>query len=213
MVIIMRPFPIEQMNNICPGYEYYTRNYCPGQFRISNGELNLTNHMRMLWEQHITWTRMVIQDIVQDSQNLDVDTNRLLKNPMDFELALRPLYGGVISSQFRDLLKSHLVIAAQLVKYAKAGNNKAAADTERKWYLNADEIASFLGHINPYWSEAAWKTMMHEHLALTKAEAVDVITKNYAESVPLYDNIEKQALKMADMMAEGIIKQFPTKFS
>lgn len=54
--------------------------------------------------------------------------------------------------------------------------------------------------------------MLHEHLKLTKSEAVDILTGNYAEGIKLYDKIEKQALKMADVMAKGIVKQFPGKF-
>jgi hypothetical protein len=46
--------------------------------------------------------------------------------------------------------------------------------------------------------------MLHEHLALTKSEAVDLINKNYAAAIAVYDEIEKQALMMADMMVEGI---------
>ena len=54
--------------------------------------------------------------------------------------------------------------------------------------------------------------MLHEHLALTKSEAVDMLTKNYAKGISVFDAIEKQALEMADFMTEGIIKQFPNKF-
>ena len=50
--------------------------------------------------------------------------------------------------------------------------------------------------------------MLYEHLARTKSEAVDILTNNYEESITEYDEIEKQALKMADVMAEGIVKQF-----
>lgn len=106
------------------------------------------------------------------------------------------------------MLTSHLVIAAQLVKAAKAGDNKAAADAEKQWYANADEIANFLGSINPYWSQEDWKMMMHQHLVLVKAEAVDMITQNFEAGIQVYDEIERQALEMADVMAEGIIKQF-----
>lgn len=55
--------------------------------------------------------------------------------------------------------------------------------------------------------------MLHEHLALTKSEAVDILTSNYAEGIKVYDEIEKQALKMADVMAKGIVKQFPENFT
>lgn len=57
-----------------------------------------------------------------------------------------------------------------------------------------------------------WKTMLYDHLVMTKSEAVDMLAKNYKAGINIYDEIEKQALKMADVMAEGIVKQFPDKF-
>ncbi|MBW9146595.1 acetylglutamate kinase [Clostridium sp. CM027] len=162
----------------------------------------------MLWEQHIVWTRMTITSIIKDLPDVDFVTKRLLRNPTDFKLVLKPFYGDEIASQFSELFKSHLVIAAQLVKAAKAGYSKEAADAEKRWYANADEIAVFLARINPYWSQENWKTMLYEHLAMTKAEAIDILTNNYERSIAVYDEIENQALKMADVMAEGIVRQF-----
>jgi len=194
---------------ICP----YSTSWLLGQrysppTSISKAEVDLMNVMHMLWEQHIFWTRMTITSIIKDLPDVDLVTKRLLRNPLDFKRVLKPFYGDELASQFSDLLKSHLVIAAQLVKAAKAGNNKEATDAEKRWYENADEIAVFLGRINPYWSQEDWKIMLHEHLRTTKAEAVNILTNNYEESIREYDGIEKQALTMADMMAKGIVKQF-----
>jgi hypothetical protein len=175
---------------------------------ISKSEVYLRNVMRMLWEQHIVWTRMTILSIIKDLPDVDFVTKRLLQNPIDFKKVLIPFYGDEIASQFSDLLTSHLVIAAQLVKASKAGYKNEASATEKSWYKNADEVAVFLNRINPYWSEQNWKTMLYEHLKLVKSEAVDILTNNYIQSIVDYDEIEKQALKMADVMAEGIVKQF-----
>lgn len=203
---------VGQVICIRPEYGYYPPSLYPAPMGISKAEADLKNYLRMLWEQHVVWTRLTILSIVFGLPDVDLVTNRLLRNPKDFESALKPLYGDKVASRFADLFKSHLVIAAQLVKAAKAGDNKAAADAEKSWYANADEIAAFLGSINPFWSEKDWKTMLHEHLALTKTEAVDILTKNYAEGISIFDKIEKQALGMADVMTYGIVKQFPNKF-
>lgn len=208
-------YPIATANFYCPysRYEGYGQSYFPISAKISKSEADLINTLRMLWEQHIVWTRMTIISIITGLPDVNLVTQRLLRNPVDFEKALKPFYGDRIASKFRDLLNSHLAIAAELVKAAKAGNNEAAANAEKRWYANADEIADFLGRINPYWSQGDWQTMLHKHLELTKSEAVDILTGNYAEGIKLYDEIEEQALKMADVMAKGIAKQFPEKFA
>ncbi|MFL0197747.1 acetylglutamate kinase [Clostridium sp. WILCCON 0269] len=204
--------PGSNFNCLYSRYGDYNESYSTIPTKITKSEVDLINTLRMLWEQHIVWTRITIISILAGLPDVNLVTQRLLRNPVDFEKALKPFYGDRIASQFRDLLKSHLIIAAELVKAAKAGNNQAAANAEKRWYANADEIANFLGRINPYWSQGDWQTMLHEHLKLTKSEAVDILTGNYAEGIKLYDEIEKQALKMADVMAKGIIKQFPRKF-
>lgn len=205
---------------MCPmGLMFCSVQGCQDMYRSSNvhggisrGELSLNNILRMLWEQHVYWTRMTIMGIVEDLPDVDLISQRLLRNPNDFANALRPFYGDEIAAEFVNLFTSHLAIAAELVKAANMGNSKAAADAEKRWYANADEIAGFLGRINPFWSAKEWKRMLDEHLALTKTEAVNMINQNYAASIAVFDEIEKQALMMADMMVEGIVRQFPNMF-
>ncbi len=180
--------------------------------RISQAELDLSNQMRMLWEQHVVWTRLTILSIANDLPDVNLVTQRLLRNPQDFARVLEPLYGPDIACEFARLFTDHLVIAAELVKAAKAGNDQAAADAERRWYANADQIAAFLARINPYWSCAEWQTLLHQHLAMTKAEAVDILTGNFAAGIAVYDDIERQALVMADIMTRGIVRHFPLRF-
>jgi hypothetical protein len=54
--------------------------------------------------------------------------------------------------------------------------------------------------------------MWHDHLKLTKAEAVARLTKNYTADIEVFGQIENQANMMADSWAYGIVKQFPDKF-
>lgn len=180
--------------------------------RIGGAELDLNNSMRMLWEQHVTWTRLTIISMAFGLPDVDLVTQRLLRNPSDFAAALEPFYGRETAAKFAQLLTEHLVIAAQLVAAAKRGDTAAAADAERRWYANADQIAAFLASINPHWSQAEWQTMLYQHLSLTKSEAVDILTGDYAAGIAVYDEIEKQALMMADVMTAGIVRQFPRRF-
>jgi LysM repeat protein len=180
---------------------------------ISKSEQTLNNYLRLLWEQHVYWTRMVILSMAFGLPDVDFATNRLLRNPKDFEAVLKPFYGEAIAANFAELFTSHLAIAAELVKAAKAGNSAAAADAEKRWYANADQIAALLGSINPYWSAQEWQKMLYSHLAMTKTEAVDILSKKYENSISTFDAIEREALNMADIMTQGIVKQFSQYFS
>lgn len=175
---------------------------------ISAEEQRLHDQFRLLWEQHVYWTRMAIVSILMSLPDEEYVSNRLLRNPKDFEVALRPYYGEINSQKFEELLTSHLSIAAELVKALKAGNNIAAADADKRWYANADQIAEFLGSINPYWSVQEWKKMLYDHLSMTKEEAAAIMDKRFEDSIYIFDAIEKEALMMADTMTQGIVEQF-----
>lgn len=177
---------------------------------ISERQLALNNQMRLLWEQHVYWTRLVISGIVFQSPDLQSSDARLMKNPGDFAAALQPFYGRAAAARFAALFAEHLTIAGELVKAAAAG--QPTADAEGRWYANADQIAAFLASLNPYWSEQEWREMMYRHLTMTKQEAVDFINGNYAASVTVFDEIEREALMMADTMTAGIVRQFPMQF-
>jgi hypothetical protein len=87
------------------------------------------------------------------------------------------------------------------------------ADANKRWSVNADEIAAFLSGANPKsWPAAEMKQMMHTHLDLTTAEAVAHLKGNWAEDVAAYDEVHRQILHMADMLTAGIINQYPAKF-
>ena len=174
--------------------------------------LELSNEIRMLWEQHTVWTRATIVSLVFDLPDAEFVTNRLLQNPVDFGNLFSRFYGDRIGARFQELMRAHLVIAAELVNASKAGDTQAAAEIEQRWYANGDAIAAFLGRINPFWSEEDWRRMYRTHLGLVKEEAVILLTGNYQEEGSIYDKLETQALVMADVMTQGIVNQFPARF-
>ncbi|SDE60942.1 hypothetical protein SAMN04488542_101137 [Fontibacillus panacisegetis] len=180
---------------------------------ISKAEAQLNQIWRSLWEQHVAWTRMFIISVAGNLADEKFVTERLLRNAPDMAAVIKKYYGDCVAARFNQLFTDHLAIAAEFVKAAKAGDQQAAANAEKRWYANADEIAEFLSSINPYWSKEEWTKMLHEHLKLTKDEAVYQLTGQYKSSIETYDLIEKQALEMADMLTKGIVQQFPKMFS
>ena len=177
----------------------------------SKGE-QLRMAMHKLWEDHIVWTRNVILNIMDDLPGTEQAVNRLLSNQDDIGNAVKPFYGEAGGKELTRLLREHITTAADLLKAAKAGNNTAFDAANKKWIANADEISDFLSKANPNWKVADMKKMMHDHLTLTTDEAVARLKKDYAADVKAYDKVHDEILMMADMLTDGIIKQFPGKF-
>lgn len=214
------PFrPVNLLNYWDPSTEYtapvrYILNSTSGLGKqcMSKAEVDFKSMNRLLWEEHVNWTRMTIISIVNNLPDLQYVQERLLRNATDMGNCLRPFYGDQIADRYAELIKEHLVLAAELVTAAVKGDTKTAAEKEKEWYRNADDIALFLSSINPYLDKEEIRQMFYSHLALTKFEAVSMIEKKYKEDVAIFDEIEAQALGMADAIADGIIKQFPSMF-
>jgi len=168
--------------------------------------------MHKLWEDHIVWTRNVILNIMDDLPGTEQAVNRLLSNQDDIGNAVKPFYGEAGGKELTRLLREHIATAADLLKAAKTGNNSAFEAANKKWSANADEISDFLSKANPNWKLNDMKKMMHDHLTLTTDEAVARLKKDYAADIKAYDKVHDEILMMADMLTDGIIKQFPGKF-
>jgi hypothetical protein len=169
--------------------------------------------MRRVWEDHVTWTRLAIISLTTGAPDTDATVGRLLKNQADIGDALKPFYGDAAGQELTRLLREHILIAADLIAAAKAGNQTAVAEAQARWTANADEIADFLAAANPRsWQLDEMKEMLHEHLRLTTSEVLARLHADWAADVAAYDEIHLQALGMADMLSNGIIKQFPSRF-
>jgi len=186
----------------------YRYNSCAVPSNLSPKQQQLYNTLRRLWMEHVLWTRFFLVSTAFDLPDLDYVTKRLLRNPADFAYVLRPLYGSEKAVKFGNLLADHLQIAGQLVNAAKAGDTESADMLREKWYLNASEIASYLGELNPCWDVITWRELLYDHLKMTENEAVLILSGEYPASIDQYDSIQEEALIMADVMARGIIGQF-----
>jgi len=173
----------------------------------------LRTNLRKLWEDHTMYTRNVILNIIDDLPGTNEAVARLLQNQVDIGNAIKPIYGAEAGNKLTELLKEHIVIAADLLKAAKANNDAEFKTVNAKWLKNADDIAAFLSSANPKnWSLEDMKKMMHDHLNLTTQEAVARIKKDYKADIEAFDKVRAEILEMSDMLVTGIIKQFPEKF-
>ncbi len=180
--------------------------------KISPAKLDLNNEMRSLWEQHVFWTRLLIVSIIEGLHDEEAVTKRLMQNPSDIAKLFGRYYGGEVAKKLTALLTEHLAIGAQLIHALKTNNPVAAQELDRRWYVNADEMASAFNAINPFFAKEMMRKMLYQHLDLTKQEVAYRLAKNYQADISEFDKIEQQALGMADHFTKGITKHFPRLF-
>jgi hypothetical protein len=175
-------------------------------------EVKLQLDMRKLWEDHITWTRNYIISAIADLPDLDTAAKRLLKNQDDIGDAAGSFYGTEAGSKLAALLRDHIMIATEVVKAAKAGNNDQVQTAQQKWSANAKDIATFLSGANPNWSRRELEDMLQKHLDFTTTEAVSRLKQDWAADIKAYDDNHVHMLMFSDLLTNGIIEQFPAKF-
>jgi len=175
---------------------------------LSSKAVTLRTDMRKLWEDHVTWTRLAIISLESGTPDTEATVARLLRNQADIGNAIKPYYGNAAGNTLTQLLRTHILIAA-----AKAGDQQKLADAQARWDANADQIAATLNSVNPrYWKLGAMKAEMHRHLKLTTAEAVARLHGDWNADVVAYDKVVNHILHMSDMLTNGIVEQFPSRF-
>ena len=180
---------------------------------VSPQELALRNEMRRLWEDHVTWTRLAVVSLTAGSPDTDATVARLLRNQTDIGNAIKPFFGNAAGAALTKELRSHILIAADLIAAAKAGDQARVASEQARWRANADSIATLLSRANPgYWKRAGVAAMLGEHLRLTTLEVVARLQGRWVADVAAYDRIHRHALHMADTLSAGIVGRFPGRF-
>ena len=123
---------------------------------LSGKAVDLRLNMRKLWEDHITWTRLAIISLEGGTPDTSATVARLLRNQTDIGNAIKPYYGTAAGDTLTRELKAHILIAADVIAAAKAGDEAKLADAQARWVANADHIAAILNSVNPrYWKLGA----------------------------------------------------------
>ncbi len=159
------------------------------------------------------WTFATVDAFFHNQNGLNAQLNRLLKNQKDIGAAIVPVYGQAAGDKLASLLTTHINQAVPVLTAAQKGDQPALKKALDDWYANAQEIADFLAAVNPkYWKQADMREMMKKHIDQTTAYSVELLKNNYDEAVKKYDEANDHMKIMSDVLAMGIVKQFPDKF-
>jgi hypothetical protein len=118
----------------------------------------------------------------------------------------------VAGNKLAKLLKEHILLAGKVLEAVKSGNQVDLAKYNKQWYANADDIVKFLSSANPNWSEKELKSLLYMHLQLVADSVVARIKGDVDADILAFDQGEAHIIKLADVLAVGIIKQFPKRF-
>jgi hypothetical protein len=167
--------------------------------------------MRRLWEDHVQWTRCYLIDQSANLPSTALTADRLLRNQSDIGNAIVPFYGQQAGAHLTALLQTHITGAVAVINAAESGDQAALDQANAAWYANANDIATFLAGANPNWRLADLQFHMKLHLDQTLAEAAAHLAGQWSADVTAYDIVDAHIRTMADILSDGIAKQFPSQ--
>lgn len=174
--------------------------------------VQLKGDMQKVWINHTIWTRSYLVSALSSLYDEKDVLDRLLRNQQDIGNMIKPYYGEAAGNKLADLMREHILIAGKIVAAAKAGNQAEGKKLEKDWHGNADDIAEFLSAANPNWQFKVLQEMLYTHLQLITEIVLDRIKGDWKGDIAATDKNEIHMLHFADILTEGIVKQFPEKF-
>ncbi|NIK79759.1 hypothetical protein FHS15_004926 [Paenibacillus castaneae] len=179
---------------------------------LSSKMVQLKVDMQKVWIDHTIWTRSYIVSAISNRYDQKDVLDRLLRNQQDIGNVIKPYYGEAAGNKLAELLREHILIAGKIVMAAKAGNQADVKKLEADWHRNADDIAKFLSAANPNWQFKTLQDMLYTHLQLITEIVIDCIKGDWKSDIAATDKNEIHMIHFADILTEGIVKQFPDKF-
>ncbi|MDP4098808.1 glycosyltransferase [Paenibacillus sp. P96] len=179
---------------------------------LSPKMVQLKGDMRKAWIDHTIWTRSYIVSAIANLPDQKDVLDRLLRNQQDIGNVIKPYYGEAAGNKLADLLREHILIAGKIVAAAKAGSKVDVKKLEADWHKNADDIAKFLSTANPNWQFTMLQDMLYTHLQLITELVLNCLKGDWKADIAATDKNEIHMIHLADILTEGIVKQFPGKF-
>jgi hypothetical protein len=171
----------------------------------------LYQNERTVWSDQVVWTRQYIAATGTDDRSARIARNRLALNAEAIGGMLTPYYGVTAGAGLTTMLKVQFGITAALIHAEKSGDPEQKEELERRLHENSNAIARFLAGLNPFWSPTELESLLNQTFALDLSARDIVIHKDghLDRDEMARDGSLSQARELADVIAEGIVRQFP----
>lgn len=173
--------------------------------QMEDSKLNQT--LRALWEQLSYWIRMYLVSVSDDMSDGKDVLKRLLQIPEEMEKVFAQYYPPEIVGEMRKALDQFVNGLAALAPLVKSGSAEEADRQEMQLEQAADRLAEILSNMNINYDKEQLREALEEYLLQTKREIVARLSGEFAEDIATFDEVERQALQIADYLARGIVEQ------
>lgn len=189
----------------------YAQTNTPAEQKIDKQELK--NEMLRLWIDNAIWTRQSILCLTDKLPGTQESLYRLLINQENMGRIFTKYYGKTAGDEFCELISSNTSLTIRIIREKSIRSTNELDQIEKRMVYNVKKTAAYLANINPNWEKAELEKLFLLQLELFEKQVEARISGNYVKDIEIMDKIISESYYLADVLSEGIIKQFPGRFN
>lgn len=180
---------------------------------IYSDSSDLRKALNIVLAEHVALTTETMRASYDNHGSSTALVDEVDKNSQDIADIVGDFYGEDAKATFLKMWQDHITFFINYTISAKnddkEGKDQALSDLEDY----SRESAEFFAGLNSSLSVDATKRLFNEHRDLIIAAIDDYIGEKYPEAFDKESQAYGQAGKIGDVLSDGIIKQFPDRFS
>lgn len=171
---------------------------------ITYSQMRLIFNMRIFWRRLTTWIRIYIISRYLGIGTAEVSFERLYIENLDFGNMIRIHFSRSISEQYSQLLNQFSIGLRELITSLLQDDIATSRQHIDRLLQNANQRASFLASINPYFDETEWRNLLVTYLQDTIQEANLFASEDYRLDIEYFDRLMDLSNTMGDVFAQAM---------
>ncbi len=170
----------------------------------NNMGVDLRQRMRMAWLNHITLVKFYLISFFENLSGQNAWKDAVYKNAEEILAIFAQYYPASAMQRFRKLFMEHLRLTDEVAAGLKADPAFSGAAMEN-WYINAEEIASFLSRQTPAYNETELRKMLYDHLDMERQQMEAYLDGDYVTDIEIYLRSQQNMIELADFLTSGLL--------
>ena len=170
----------------------------------NNMGVDLRQRMRMAWLNHITLVKFYLISFFENLSGQNAWKDAVYKNAEEILAIFAQYYPASAMQRFRKLFMEHLRLTDEVAAGLKADPAFSGAAMEN-WYINAEEIASFLSRQTPAYNETELRKMFYDHLDMERQQMEAYLDGDYVTDIEIYLRSQQNIIELADFLTSGLL--------
>ena len=166
--------------------------------------MDLRQRMRMAWLNHITLVKFYLISFFENLSSQNAWKDAVHKNAEDILAIFAQYYPASAMQRFRNLFMEHLRLTDEVAAGLKA-DPAFSGEAMENWYINAEEIASFLSRQTPAYNETELRKMLYDHLDMERQQMEAYLDGDYETDIEIYLRSQQNMIELADFLASGLL--------